>query len=383
MIWKLRTTVKRLSAPGKAISLKIPLLPNESVLTSNVVINSDIIDANLGANQSEFTWESEIPPTSELQLEAIATEQWVERWYLMTSPVWNVTFERLSPIHESMQGSLVPVWRPWPGEGVTLHFQLPDAVSGQTTTVQQVFHETQIGPRLRTMSLQMDVESSLGRDFVIDFNVNASVVSLMVDNQSIPIQRNGSKLTIPLQPGKQSVEVNWTTPELLGTVIPIGGVEIPVEGSNVTTVMRVPEHRWVLWANGPLRGPAVRFWTILASAILLALVLGNFSLSPLRRFEWILLAIGLTQIHVAAGMVVVGWLFLLAWRGKQNPQDMGYWRFGLLQILLVILTFMTLGIFVIIVGEGLLGNPNMFIVGNGSSQTYLNWFQPSVESSLP
>ena len=66
-----------------------------------------------------------------------------------------------------------------------------------------------------------------------------------------------------------------------------------------------PENRWVLWANGPLRGPAVRFWTVLVSAVLVALALGSLSLSPLRRIEWILLALGLTQIHVSAALLAL------------------------------------------------------------------------------
>ena len=111
--------------------------------------------------------------------------------------------------------------------------------------------------------------------------------------------------------------------------------------------------------------------------------MGSLSLSPLRRIEWVLLALGLTQVHVAAGMFVVGWLFLLAWRGKRGPEQMGFFRFNLLQLWLALLTLIVLGIFVVVVGEGLLGNPEMLIVGNGSSRTYLNWFQPLTGSALP
>ena len=134
---------------------------------------------------------------------------------------------------------------------------------------------------------------------------------------------------------------------------------------------------------GPLRGPAVRFWTILIVAVLVALALARISLSPLRRYEWVLLAIGLTQVHVAAAMVVVGWLFLLAWRGKLDPASIGIVRFNFLQIALVLLTVVVLGIFLVVVGEGLLGDPEMFIIGNDSSQTYLNWFQPRTGADLP
>ncbi|MFZ4682763.1 MAG: hypothetical protein ACOYMS_09690, partial [Terrimicrobiaceae bacterium] len=40
-------------------------------------------------------------------------------------------------------------------------------------------------------------------------------------------------------------------------------------------------------------------------------------------------------------------------------------------------------IFVAVVAEGLLGNPEMFIQGNGSSRTILRWYQPRCENALP
>ncbi len=54
-----------------------------------------------------------------------------------------------------------------------------------------------------------------------------------------------------------------------------------------------------------------------------------------------------------------------------------------LQILMVMLTFVVLGIFLVVVGKGLLGNPEMFIVGNGSTSHYLNWFEPNAQLELP
>jgi len=146
--------------------------------------------------------------------------------------------------------------------------------------------------------------------------------------------------------------------------------------------MRVPESRWVLWAAGPLRGPAVRFWTVLAVSILAAWLLGGLKLSPLSRLQWMLLALGLTQVHLAAAMVVVGWFFIIAWRGKK-ADAIPPWRFDLLQIFLAGFTLVALGILVAAVTAGLLGNPEMFIRGNGSSRTLLRWFEPRSGNELP
>ena len=159
--------------------------------------------------------------------------------------------------------------------------------------------------------------------------------------------------------------------------------QLPVDAANVTTTVKLSSDRWVLWAHGPMRGPAIQFWVILASAMLVAWVLGSLSLSPLRRLEWVLLIIGLTQVPLLAAMLVIGWLFLLAWRGQREAAEIARWRFNLMQLALVLMTVISLGILVTAVGEGLLGNPDMFIIGNGSTRTTLNWFQPRTGQELP
>jgi hypothetical protein len=57
--------------------------------------------------------------------------------------------------------------------------------------------------------------------------------------------------------------------------------------------------------------------------------------------------------------------------------------FNLLQVLLLGLTAIALGILVFAVGEGLLGDPQMFIRGNGSSRVLLEWYQARVPELLP
>jgi hypothetical protein len=317
-----------------------------------------------------------------IRLQAAPTDQWVERWRLVTSPVWNVALAGLAPVFEPDEQNLIPAWHPWPGEEVTLSFSKPDAVSGDTVTARHVRHEVSLGSRQRTANLQLDLECSLAGNFVTELDSDVEDTTLKLDGRVLPVRRDGAKLIVPLHPGKQSVEVAWRTSEPLTTVAAVGRVKLPVVGSNVTTVMRVPANRWVLWAHGPLMGPAVRFWTILACAILAALALGSLPQSPLRRVEWVLLALGLTQVHVAAAMWVVGWLFLLAWRGRQQPDRMRAWRFDLLQVGLVLITLVALGILIVVVSKGLLGSPEMFVRGNGSSQTYLQWYQGRTGTAL-
>tara|TARA_R110002049_G_scaffold305056_2_gene501049 strand:- start:15367 stop:19425 length:4059 start_codon:yes stop_codon:yes gene_type:complete len=379
---KVRTHVTRLSSPGKAISVNIPLLPDESVLSSGREVENGSIAVRLGATQTTSVWDSELPLGKNVELSAAQTDQWVERWHLITSPVWNVAINGLPPIFESQQKDLIPVWHPWPGETVELNFSRPVAVTGDVMTVQNVNHQTSVGSRRRTNKLLLDLECSLASDFVVQLDPEADVFLLTMNDEPIPVQRYDADLIIPTRTGKQRIALEWRTSEEIDPVVRASRVVLPVEASNVTSEMSFPDNRWILWTDGPLRGPAVRFWSILIVAILAALALGSIPASPIGRFEWVLLVIGLTQIHLVAAAVVVGWLFLLSWRGK-NQSELRPWAFNSLQLFIVLVTFAALAILVVVVGEGLLGNPEMFIVGNGSRGTDLRWFQPRSGTELP
>ena len=383
LVWKVHNQVTRLSSPGRAISLKLPLLPGESVLTSNVVGEGGQIEVRLAAGETSFQWDSDLSLTPSIHIVAQNNDQWVERWQLVASPVWDVALAGIAPMFAADQQQLIPTWQPWSGEEVTLTFTQPKAVTGETITVQNVQHEIALGDRQRTGHLKLDVECSLASDFPIALGPNAEITSLALDGTALPVRREGENLVVPVHPGHQSIEVAWRSTEEMNTVAEVGPIALPVDGANITTTITVPDSRWVLWAEGPRRGPAVRFWSVLAIALLSALALGSTSLSPLRRFEWVLLGIGLTQVNVVAAIVVVAWLFLLAWRGKQNPELMSQWRFNQLQVALVILTFASLAILVFVASKGLLGQPEMFIVGNNSSRTSLQWFLPRAGQNLP
>jgi hypothetical protein len=138
----------------------------------------------------------------------------------------------------------------------------------------------------------------------------------------------------------------------------------------------------VLWTQGPQRGPAVRFWSLLAVALLAAFLLGRVAASPLRPHQWMLLSLGLTQIPLPAALIVVAWLFFLVWRGSLGFGKLPNWGYNVLQMALVLVTLVALGIFIAIVNQGLLGDPEMFILGNGSNRYALHWYQAHLDGVL-
>lgn len=84
-----------------------------------------------------------------------------------------------------------------------------------------------------------------------------------------------------------------------------------------------------------------------------------------------------------AAFAVVGWFFLLAWRGRESFIRLPFLTFNLLQMGMLALTAIALSIFIAVVAEGLLGQPEMFILGNGSTRTILRWYQDRCGEVLP
>ncbi|MEI8310362.1 MAG: hypothetical protein WCH98_06370 [Verrucomicrobiota bacterium] len=383
LVWQVRTTVTRLSPGGKAIALRVPLLEGENVLTSNAQIKDGLIEVRLGAQQDAFQWESELSSSASLSLAAGASDSWAEVWQLVASPVWNVSISGLAPVFEPGNPDLVPVWHPWPGESVTLGISRPDAIPGATVTVEKASHEVTLGMRQATSVLNLGLRCSLGEDFAITLPAYAEVSALTLNGAAIPARMDSRNLIVPLRPGEQAVHVEWKTSLPLGVRSRVEQVKLPVGSANISTVINIPDSRWVLWADGPLRGPAVRFWGVLACSLVAAWMLGRLSSSPLGIGEWMLLGIGLTQVPLPAALLVVGWLFYLSWRGSESYIRLPAWGFNLLQLALIALTFIALGVFVAVVAEGLLGNPEMFIAGNGSSRSALRWYLARSGEVLP
>lgn len=124
------------------------------------------------------------------------------------------------------------------------------------------------------------------------------------------------------------------------------------------------------------------FWGLLIVILLVAIALARVPLTPLGVVSWLLLGIGLSQVSVVMGLIVIGWLLALGWRGRW-PAGMGKTGFNLGQIGLAALTLAALYCLYQAIRRGLLGLPEMQIGGNASSATQLNWYQDHATAALP
>jgi hypothetical protein len=252
---------------------------------------------------------------------------------------------------------------------------------GDTVTLHRVSNQQEIGARQRTGRLQFIAESSMGEDFTIDLPPDTAITRLERDGSTLPVLRDNTRLTFPLTRGRQEILIEWKN-EFTHT-FQAQKISFSTSATNITTILNLPQDRWILWTSGPMRGPAVRFWGLLAVAFLVGWALGNVPRSPLRSREWILLSIGLTQVHLIAGFTFVAWLFLLLWRGTPSYDSLKPWLRNTAQIILLGLTFVALGILLTAIASGLIGAPQMYIAGNPLSDLSFQWFSDRTESTLP
>lgn len=383
LVWQVRTTVSRLSPAGRSVALRVPLLPGEKVVSAGRSVEGGAIEIQLAPEMTEISWEGELAPSQDLVLATREGDTWTERWRLVASPVWNVLFAGLEPIFENHEEQLVPLWQPWPGESATLTVSRPEAVAGAVVTIDRVEHALTPGRRQHTSTLFLSLRTSLGEDFPITLPPNAEVTSLTHDEKTIPVRKEAEAIVVPLRPGAQTIKVEWRLPGDTGGWTRVDPIRLPVEAANVTTVIHPPQDRWLLLAAGPQRGPAVRFWGVLVFALVLAATLSLVPRSPLRLYEWLFLSIGLIQVSVVPSLLVIAWLFFIRWRGTDGYQRLERKAYNAGEIVLVLLTLLALGIFFWIASAGLLGSPEMYIAGNGSSDAYLNWFTARSSGELP
>ncbi len=226
------------------------------------------------------------------------------------------------------------------------------------------------------------LRSSQGGQHNLTLPGDALLQSVRINGKSQPIRQDGQKVSLPVTPGLQNLKLSWQQPTGIGErfVAPVVGLGLESVNSSIKLVL--PRNRWVLFTGGPRLGPAVLFWGLFIVIVLVALFLGRIGRIPLRAVHWMLLGLGLTQVPVMFAVVVVGWLFALSAR-REVSDRLSNGGFNFMQIGLGVLTVAALGVLYFAVRQGLLGWPNMYIAGNGSSSYLLQWFQDRAGMELP
>jgi len=310
LVWRVETTVRRDSPLGVSALAQIPLLPGESVTSSGISVKDGKVLVNLGPQADSLSWSSSLAQATELKLAASNTSDWVESWTVAASALWHLSADGIPPVAADANDDADLAFRPWPGETLALKIERPQAIAGQTLTIDSSSLLVTPGTRATDYQLRLSIRSSRGVDHALTLPEGASLQRVSINGQPRPIRASGRQLVLPLTPGKQAIEVVWRVDQgmaLSYASLPVGLGQASV---NSRTELRLPHDRWLLLTSGPGIGPAILFWGKLLVLIAVALVLGRVGQKnglPMRRWQWVVLALGLTQVDWwAATLVVAG-----------------------------------------------------------------------------
>jgi hypothetical protein len=257
----------------------------------------------------------------------------------------------------------------------------PQAVAGPTLTIDHSQLQIKPGQRRRQTDLTLRLHSSKAQQHTLILPEKALLQSVLLNNRSIPVKQQGSQVTLPIHPGDQTVKLHWIEPKALGLWLESPAVNLKLPSVNHHLQVQLGHDRWVLLTMGPDFGPATLIWGLLIVLLFIAVGLAKTGLTPIKWWQWFLLLIGLSQIPLFASIVVIAWLLGLGFRARQNILAQDYFNAG--QVILALLTLLALATLFYAVQQGLLGSPDMQIVGNQSNAFNLNWYQDRTQELLP
>lgn len=382
--WSVRTRVERLAPAQGAISLQIPLLADENVITDGMSVVDGKVTVSLSANANATSWVSRYPATSALALRATDDAAMKETWRFKVGGIWRVTFDGLpeSEVDGASGEYRLAQFDPRPGESLSVTVERPPAIAGDTLAFIKATVETTVGQRSRDTALSLFYRSTQGNQHIVTLPADARVTSVLIDGRVSPLRAQGNTLALPIVPGDHQVVINLQSDADVSWSERSPIIDIAAAASNVTVDMEMSSSRWVLAVSGSGVGPAVLYWSQLAALILFALILGRIPFTPLKTVHWLLLGLGFSTFSWSSMSIIVVWLVVMGAKTKFSG-TLDDLKYNLLQVALGILSFVALTHIVLGLPQGLLGRPEMSIAGSGSYGGRLSWFTDRVSSVLP
>jgi len=382
--WRVRTTVYRVAPTQGALTLDIPLLAGETVVSGDFTVREDHILVSMNPQQRAVTWTSNLPLQSPLSLQAVDSASWQEVWHFAVGNVWNAVFDGLpeSNMSNDASGVRIAVFHPRGGETLTLAATRPAASAGSTLAFDSVNLGVKEGSRTRDVSLQLSYRSTRGSQHVVQLPVAAELTSVQIDGRTQTLRAQGGQLTLPISPGNHFIVINWRETGGMGLISTTPQIDIDAPASNINITVAKSQDRWLLATKGPKLGPAVMYWPELVALIVFALILGRVNLTPLTTRHWLLLGLGFSTFSWSVLALVIIWLMLCGAREK-SELNLNWWKFDLVQVVIAGMTVVALLSIVLSLPAGLLGTPDMHVAGHNSYGNVLNWFADGSDSVLP
>ena len=379
--WRVATVVRRVAPAVGAITLAVPLLAGEAIVSAEHSVAEGRVAVAMAPSEQRFAWESTLPQSATVTLAAAADQPWQEIWRLEVSPAWQVAFAGLPASHGEDAELGRPAFHPRPGETLAITVARPTAVAGNTLAFDRVDLEAFAGRDGRRSELALDYRSTRGGSHAIRLPPGAVLEAVAIDGKAESLPLNDGVLNLPILPAAHEVRISWRDDATSGlrTATPV--VELGAPAANVATALAVPE-RWLLFATGPALGPAVLYWSELLALVVASLVLGRIRATPLKTWHWLLLGLGFSTFSWLAFAVVAGWLLAYGARERLVGSLSRLW-YNAAQIAFGLLALVAFGAILNSIPHGLLGEPDMSVAGYGAGGDALRWFADKTASATP
>jgi hypothetical protein len=383
--WRVMTMVRRVAPSRGVVPFAVALLAGESVLTAQIATDGGEARGVLAPEQGELRFESTLAPADDVVLTAPPLARASERWTIVPSNLWHLDWSGPPPSKLDLGVSPGPRFHPLPGETLTLRLTRPEAVAGDSVTVESVRLEEHPGRRSRRVTLTLEVLSSQGGDFPVTLPVDAVISTIEVDGRPEPLPQVAGPLPLPIVPGRQTFRVTWDAADPVVTLTTTSAVTLPTIARNVDLSLGLSEDRWPLAVGGPSVGPAVMYWGVLVLVVLIAVALARVPGLPLTARDAVLVGLGMSLCNLPGTVIVAAWLLLLLARRRaaERLHAGAVGTFQVVQVLLAIASVVAVVSLAATVPFGLLGAPDMHVAGNGSSAAELRWFQDQSSAALP
>ncbi len=383
--WRVRTTVYRISPAQGALTLDVPLVEGETIVSGDFTVRDGSVLVSMNPQQHAVSWVSNLPLKSPLTLSAPDDTPWNETWRVAVGNIWNTTFDGLPESNTGADVSDIRIaeFHPRAGEELVISAARPEASAGSTLAFDSVTLAVDYGNHSSDVRMGLQYRATRGVQHTVRLPADAEVTSVSIDGREQTLRAENGELTLPILPGEHGISVAWRANGGMGFRTLTPEVDLGAPASNIELSLSRTDNRWLLGTTGPQLGPAVLYWPELAALILFALILGRIGIAPLNSWHWLLLGLGFSTFSWPVLALVATWLLICGLREKIKPDDLNWWRFNLVQIVVGGLTVFALLAIVTALPQGLLGTPDMHIAGHQSYGTELGWFADRSESVLP
>lgn len=379
--WTIDTSVERVAPPSSAFTVRLPLLPQESVTSAGLEASNNRVTVGLAANEEQTEFSSIIPVSDALELVAPEDGQYSERWVFAVGSTWHVDVSGVPPVATGDDADGLYEYYPRPGEHLAVRIGRPEPVAGGTLAYDRVELALNAGKRSSDSTLELSYRSTQGGRQLLRLPDDAEVTLVRSDGDTLGLRPEKGELSLPALPGRHTWTVNWRSAAGAAIVTRAPALVLSAPASNLHISLRLPEDRWVLYAFGSGIGPAILYWGELVVFIAVAWLIGRSRLTPLSARDWLLLGLGLSTFSWSVFGLFVLFVGLFQWRARGGPP--AEWRrFNLMQVGLALLAVAAVLSVVAAVPGGLLARPDMRISGGGG-YAGLAWFVDQTRDALP